>query len=285
MSTELPNVSAVVNGEEKVVFSLPQTPCPKIDSVLWFCLPKSGNIMLSKMLSRLSLHLGMQPIFVEGNFWEHGLVRSDIPAETSKIFLPKGYCYGSSLWPEEYEIPLLGTSKTLVHVRDIRDVLVSLYYSVRNSHPEPGHHKDDNGKVPLGLKQFRESRARLEATEIDKAVINMAERGVHRLYHRMMKLAQSYPVLVTRYEDVVYDKKAWLQRICDHFDWNISESFLTELAAEQDIFPDKETSDSHVRQVHPGNFRNKLAPETIQTLDRIFEEEQAFFGYAPERSI
>jgi hypothetical protein len=51
------------------------------------------------------------------------------------------------------------------------------------------------------------------------------------------------------------------------------------IASSQDVFPTEEQVDRHIRQVHPGNHKTKLRPETISELNKTFGATMAFFGY------
>ena len=74
-----------------------------------------------------------------GEFFNLGIRAPQAPASTSRIFLDRGYCYGGFRFlPESFEIPILGQVKSLLLVRDPRDMLVSHYFSTRSSHPAPG---------------------------------------------------------------------------------------------------------------------------------------------------
>ncbi len=86
---------------------------------------------------------------------------------------------------------------------------------------------------------------------------------------------------VFRYEDVIYEKKTWAEEICSHYGWNVTNDQLEAAVAKVDVFPDEERPDQHVRQVHPGNYKQKLRPETIRYIEETCAAEMEFFGYAP----
>ena len=203
--------------------------------------------------------------------------QEDWPKSTAAIFLDKGYCYGFPLYPDQFDIPILGKVKTLLQVRDIRDALVSRYYSTRNSHPTPG-------SAPDALKTGTDKlfgRAEMLRMDLDEGVIWLAEHDLGPRFRRLYLLAKTYPVRLFRYEDVVYDKAGWVAGICEHFGWDIPPERHRSIASQHDVFPTGERPNEHIRQVHPGNFRTKLKPRMIEQLDAMFAEEQAFFGYVP----
>lgn len=87
---------------------------------------------------------------------------------------------------------------------------------------------------------------------------------------------------VFRYEDIVYTKKTWAEEICFHYGWKVTNEQLEAAVAKVDVFPDDERPDQHVRQVHPGNYKQKLRPETIRYIEETCAAEMGFFGYVPE---
>jgi hypothetical protein len=83
----------------------------------------------------------------------------------------------------------------------------------------------------------------------------------------------------SRYEDVIYDKENWVADLVDHFRWGVPSKAICSIAARHDVIPASEDESKHVRQVHPGNFRKHLKPETITYLNDAFAEEMGYFGY------
>jgi hypothetical protein len=74
---------------------------------------------------------------------------------------------------------------------------------------------------------------------------------------------------VARYEDVVYEKKISAHEICSHYGWNVSGEQLEAEVAQVNVFTEKERPDQHIRQVHPGNCKQKLLPESIHYIEKI----------------
>ena len=190
------------------------------------------------------------------------------------MFLGRGYCYGFPGWSRHYDNPLLGRVPTLVHVRDIRDALVSRHYSNRTSHPAPSSMAD------FGLKaEFEAGRKAAMDTDMQEMVLYLAKIDLGPRYQRLYEMAKIYEIRVSRYEDMIYRKREWIVDLCDWLGWNIPNDKIDQIARAVDVFPSSEDEASHIRQVHPGNYKQKLTDETIAKLDEMFAEEQAFFGY------
>jgi len=265
-----PQIIDTRDGEDLILYSLPISDNPERDSVLLFSLPKAGTILLNTLAKELVHNVGLRNVNVAAELFKFGIwSEDDFPPSVSDVFLSKGYCYGGiTSFPNEYKISIFGKVKSILLVRDPRDMLVSSYYSVRYSHPEPGTANGNKMKMP--------GREAVQKVEIDEYVINMM-----RWYQsKMMKykqVMQTNTLRLFRYEDVIYDKEKWVKDICEHFDWDIPINIQRQIVAKNDIIPSHEDKMKHVRQVHPGNYKKKLKVETIRKLEETFAEEMAFF--------
>jgi hypothetical protein len=223
----------------------------------------------------LSSRVGLTYVSIMEEFFAIGLPDANMPPETSAIFVPHGYCYGGFRYlPRRFEIPILADAKPILLVRDPRDMLVSHYYSMRDSHPEPGNAlKSVNSRMTM--------RDWARSLEIDDYVHKAAETFRRFLTNYRTILCADYSTKIFRYEDVIYRKAEWVEGIADHFGFEMTPAVAAEIAGKQDIIPEKESTSQHVRQVHPGNFKQKLRPDTVAQLDEYFAEEMVFFGYEP----
>ena len=268
-----PSVTLFEAGKRTNLFTLPPTKAPDRDSVVIFSMPKSGTILLAGISAALAREQRLTFVSVLGEFYKKGLLSTEIPEEAANIFLPKGYCYGGlATFPESFDIPILGKCRSILIVRDPRDMLVSLYYSVKFSHPAPGAKSgSDSAEMP--------GRAAAQNADIDTYVISQIADFQQRL-KRYAAVANEPGMRVYRYEDVIYKKREWVGDICQHFGWKVPAIRQIEIADKSDVFPSTENEQSHVRQVHPGNYKAKLKPATIAAIEDAFAAEMDFFGYA-----
>ncbi len=262
-------------GKEKVIYTLPKTARPDLPSVLAFAMPKSGSVLLDRLLRDLTATLELPYVSIMEEFFKLGIPDNLFPKETSVIFKSRGYCYGGFRYlPKSFEIPILPEVKKILLIRDPRDMLVSHYFSMLKSHPERGK------KLQSSDTRMKSRDLALE-TPIDEYVLRMRKRFKIFLDH-YQHLCETDVVKIYRYEDIIYDKAAWVEDICRYFDWPVDRSVQKKIAKRHDVIPKAEDDTQHVRQVHPGNYAKKLTPETIRDLTDYFADCMTFYGYDPE---
>lgn len=233
-------------------------------SVLSFSLPKAGSVMLENIMVDLSRRAGLGYFSLETALFEKGVAVDDTPPQASKLFFPKGYCYGGfRRLPASYEIPILERSKKILLVRDPRDMLVSLYFSITRSHRPPGAEAGTEA-----LERFERDRAKVSVTPIDVFMKHRAER-FSRLYLSYDRILDDPGLRVYRYEDVLYEKRAWVADICSWFGWSVDQDAMHAIADAHDLIPGQENEGEHVRKAHPGDHREKLDAGTIEFLNGV----------------
>jgi len=270
----LPQILDVRNGQEQIIYTLPSTQNIERDSALIFSLHKSGTVLLSCIIYELAENIGLKYIDITSVFFNRGMFKNEYPSSTSNIFLERGYCYGGFTYiPDQFKITIFDQVKSILLVRDPRDMLVSLYFSMRYSHPEPGKNANGEEVEMIGRRYAQEK-------EIDLFVLDVMT-WYQSQFSRYQQALKNENMHLFRYEDVVYDKEKWVKDICEHFDWDIPINIQRQIGAKNNIIPSHEDKMKHIRQVHPGNYKKKLKVETIRKLEETFAEEMAFFGYEP----
>jgi hypothetical protein len=258
---------------DEFVVSPPPAGDPTIPSVCAFGLPKSGSVLLQGVLDEMAIATGLTPYSLQQQAWSAGYPITAIPASASEAFKPHGYCFGVfRQMPRSFRIPILETNRSLVLIRDPRDMLVSHYFSMKKSHPRP------TGQGPLG-KTFDSNRERVSQRDVDTHAIETSDWYLNA-FMKMNALFNNDLCKVYRYEDIIFDKQSWVRDIAGHFGWtSLDAKDLDALAARYDIRPEKEDPSQHIRSVTPGDHRNKLKPETIERLNETFKKYMDRFGY------
>ena len=264
-------------GVAKTIFTLPRTKAPDMRSVYVFSLPKAGSVLLDNIMRGLSEQVGVTYVSLMGEFFKLGLAEQDVPSATSKVFADNGYCFGGfRAYPKTFEIPNLATRKSIFLLRDPRDMLVSHYFSMRSSHPDPG-------KILTTSRQSLPRRDKALVMGVDEYALDLASYYVRQL-SRYIDVFETHRgnFTVFRYEDVIFEKRAWVADICKALDWDVSERASNRIADQNDVVPRSENQAKHIRQVTPGDGVRKLQPETLEKLNALFETQLAYFGYSPE---
>ena len=197
-------------------------------------------------------------------------------------------CFG----PIRFFVPTqaLDTASIILHLRDPRDVLVSMFYSYCYMHEgeierHTGYRKAvaeagiDRFVLDMVGEPFYGYRGDYGiGSRYKKHVGNVLDR-----YQRYLEELLDRPnTIVVSYEEMVLAFPSWLEKIVSAFDLPDPEETRAVVAArhansvaaegEEDVW-------SHKRKVTPGDHREKLQAETIRKLDEIFASVLERLGY------
>ncbi len=245
-------------------------------SVVVFTVHKAGSMVLHRVVRDIcvlnKIHL----------FSEHEAKPDKLPVQ--KIFEGKNYiarrngCFG----PIRFYLPARGLEDTniLLHLRDPRDVLTSMFFSYTMMHrgPVPPHTGIRKEVAEAGIDRFvldmaGAGYARYEGDygtggNFKQHVGNVLER-----YQRYLRDVVDQPnSTVIFYEEMVADFPRWLRKVVACFELeNTEETFRHVLAHhEEEVKPTAENPWRHKRKVTPGDYKEKLKPETIAILNDRF---------------
>ena len=181
----------------------------------------------------------------------------------------------------------LSRYSVIVHVRDPRDVLTSLFYSHAYSHM----------RKAIGFNPDDEQRKKWEQEGIDRFVLdNLME--YKKRYEDLMFIHEnaSNPILV-RYAELIYDFSAWFRKYLEGFKcfplarhfrehtddidmvYSQIHEVVVDLLKNEFTIPEKEDIYAHKRQLKTGDYLNKLSHETIDVLNEELKEVLAYFSY------
>ncbi len=163
-----------------------------------------------------------------------------------------------------------GRRKVLL-IRDPRDMLTSLYFSIAFSHvvPEAGEARD----------RVLARREMARNISIDEFILSAGidEKVIHN-YRQYMQIINADWVIY-RYEDIIFNKRQWVHDLTRDLDLPVSRFAANRIANKNDVIPKTPNPQDHIRQVKPGNHREVLKPSTIKALDERFEDILDRFGY------
>ena len=211
-------------------------------------------------------------------------------------------CFG----PLRFFVPsaALDRANIIVHLRDPRDVLTSMFFSYCFMHP---------GEIAANT-GYREEVAE---AGIDKFVLDMCDENftrykgdygtgchygkyignIHDRYITYLKEVVGKPnATLLSYEEMVLDFPSWLRKFLTAFgrgDLDETYGFVrSRIEIKNDVTravsprhaetvkPGVEHIWSHKRKATPGDYKEKLRPETISELNRRFSEVLDALGYS-----
>lgn len=171
------------------------------------------------------------------------------------------------LAPEALDGPIV------VHLRDPRDVLVSLFYSVAYSHELAEMGRDG------------EQRERVRSGGVDAFCLERAEGFARRYRYYIEHFAGRPGVAFLTYETLVGHGREWARDFASAIGPDLDAATRAVLAEriaaviEPDAPAPVEDRMNHLRQRTPGDHRRKLAPETILALDERLSDVLDGLGY------
>ncbi len=230
-----------------------------------FTTHKAASMLLYEIGRKLARRAGMPFWSInDKTFPERG------PAEDPNAFDGKTGCF----CPLRFcmDLPDVDEAAIILHLRDPRDVLTSMFFSQAYSHPP----------VPGGtFNPTDQDRQQWREAGIDAHTRTLADRWVKRYQAYVDNMLGRPNVTFLRYEDMVADFPAWLNRFVEPFPIPDKPVLVGKLAHQYrnnfDVGP--EDVYRHKRQVTPGDHKRKLQPETIAFLNDKFAAILPALGY------
>jgi len=245
-------------------------------SVIHFSLNKAATQFTKKLLVQAAAEHGMTPVHInEYAFFTEFPYLTGLSEEGMvsyrHIFQPRGYLY-SAFGGFVPGIPNLEEYKVVLMIRDPRDILVSWYYSIAYSHSIPPETSNRHN-------EYVEHRASARDMTVDEHVLSQSDRVFDILQRYQKLLVEEYPhVFVTSYEEMTTDFEAWLHRLFYACDLQVSDSMFDRfIAYNRKIQPSDENKYQHIRKGKPGDYLDKLKPDTITALNDKFSSLLAAF--------
>lgn len=241
-------------------------PAAQQRSAYVFAFHKSGSTLIQDMLHAYCKGVGVPAFSLFDEAFRQGVSTNQIDKDAAHCFKPHGYIYTGFRHYPNFPLDLKDVPAVLL-VRDPRDMLVSLYHSIRTSH-----------KVPSGNTRLQRQRHKASSMDIDEHVL--MRHGMYRnAFNRYREALIGSDIAVYRYEDVIYTKAHWLSQLIEKLALPLDPGLVKTVAARVDVFPEKEDESKHIRQVHPGNYKSSLKMDTIKQLNNHLAEFIEHFGY------
>lgn len=258
---------------------------PVRSKVVAFTIHKAGSMVLHRVLREIcdlnkinyySANKGGEPLPVDRMF-----AGNDFIAERNGCFDPIRFFVSSKALP---------AARIILHLRDPRDVLTSMFFSYCFMH---------SGDVEPNIGY----RKKVAEAGIDQFVLDMVADNFHsyqgeygtglkfkkhagNVYERYARyLSDVVPrpnAILVSYEEMVLDFPSWLRKILSAFELEDGERTHDMVANRYShtVEPNEEHIWSHKRKVTPGDYEDKLKAGTILHLNRKFKEVLDTLGYS-----
>ena len=256
-------------GGEKLSLQIPAVSPNCQKRMFAFSLHKSGSTLMTKMLKQYLGLIGAAYLDLPGAVFTEGLLLNKIiTSSVAGIFERSGICFlGWRNFPGCLNDVNFTSSKNILLVRDPRDRIVSSYFSLSKSHIIP-----QKGAGKNVLSKERERVLNADVDTFAKERIGWIS-GPMNIYHRYLPAISTR---IYRYEDVIFRKKEWLEDMIYYLELPINENIIDKVAKENDILPDAENPEAHIRQVKPGNYKkylsNRVLKDIESSLSQIFKK-------------
>ena len=254
--------------------------------IVVFTLHKSASMFIHGQCELLSKMAGLT--YHSPNLKDSGLSARSLLTDKNLWSVRRG-CFA----PIRFfvDIPRLPDYQVILHLRDPRDVLVSMFYSYCFIHAgevaaNTGYRK---AVAERGIDDFVLAKASDRSREIrgDYGTGGHIEDLVGNLPRRyrdyLDRLVGKPNVTLVSYEEMVTNYPAWLRKFIAPFPIPVPEKsrLIDDLTAQTPLLFPKREQDvlHHVRHVSPGDYRIKLKPSTIRHLDEIFADTLERLGY------
>ncbi|MDF1823588.1 MAG: sulfotransferase domain-containing protein [Verrucomicrobiales bacterium] len=254
-------------------------PLSEHRSVIHFSLNKSATQYVKSILRKLADEQGMRLAALNDYAFQSDLpyldkVSTDEIEQYQHVFYPNGIVY-SAFGGMVQGIKRLEDYSIILMIRDPRDILVSMYFSKAKIHRSP---RKESGK----REDFDRERSLAQQMSVDEYVLHEMEdlRSRFAQYEELLGDAGCHVHLV-KYEDMVTDFDDWLDKLILFCDFRPGPKIIEGLRRRhRKRIPKAENQDRHLRKGLPGDYAEKLKPETISALNSYFSNVMKRFGYS-----
>lgn len=232
---------------------------------------KSGSTLLNKIILDLCYHNHIPTFSIADRAFEQNLLVKDWQncRELKQVIQDGIFYIGFRNFPAFIaQDDLFKNRKKIFLVRDPRDAIVSEYFSVAYSHSLPKANDSNEGGAREDILRRRDES---KFQEVDEYVLKNAA----HMNQTIMDYANSLDnkdsnLKLYRYEDVITQKRPWIQDMAQFLELDLPKSLLETLIQRHDVIPNKETSNKFIRKALPGDHKEKLKPETIEQINEVF---------------
>lgn len=222
---------------------------------------KAGSVLFNGIVQGICTAAGRATFDLEPQVFGQGVPMRDCPLDAAALLEREGYVFTGfrAPWLLGY-VRRYRQAKKLLIVRDPRDIAVSFYFSMASSHRVP-----TEGAARSDVLKLREMA---RTSDVSAFVLAARANPIFQNLNLFLHQIHRYPgFVVYRYEDVIFAKREWSEKIAAELEIDLPRDVLHQIADRHDIIPAEEAPDQHVRQVTPGNYKKHLDRDAIQLIE------------------
>lgn len=245
--------------------------------IIVFTMHKSASMFIHQLCAFLTKQSGMA--YHSPNLNDSGIDAQRLLTD-KELWRARHGCFA----PVRFyvDVPHLDEYRIILHLRDPRDVLVSMYFSYCYIHAGEVSGNTDYRKqvAEQGIDAFVLTKARETCPSYRG---NYGTGGnVQNITGNIVKKYRTYidnvlgkpNVTFIKYEEMIADFRGWLEKFIEPFPLADKTNVVDQLARQSHEFFPKRSQDvmTHIRHVTPGDYKNKLKTSTIEELNTIFRD-------------
>lgn len=242
----------------------------KIKSVIFWTTHKCASTFVSKFLLTLARDSNLRYFDYASHIWELGnsiKIKNPYQIEVDCDFLYRKYgeIYGPIRKP--FDFSYKDQFNNIFFLRDPRDLIISLYYSLAYSHPLPLHNK--------GKEKFIKKRYQARKMGIDKFFLEQIDKWIIPYFTKYRFIKENSKLSsVHKYEDLKKNPRKFILEITKKMNVSISKKLLNYLVNDFEK-PFKNKADlkklkkfSHTRSGKIKQFQHELKKDTLREGNR-----------------
>lgn len=238
-------------------------------TILIFTVHKAASVFLHQVLKDLTRFAGL-PYFspnndenITENLFSFPTTRQNNDPEYAKKFIGKQGCIGPVRRPVILDD--LDSYDIILHLRDPRDGLTSMFFSYAYSH--------------AGVKDSE--RLKWIAQGVDRFVLDHSADYFERYHIYCKRYVGKENVLLLTYEEMVYNFPLWIKKFSGPFSLPNKPTVvkLLQNKYKNEFTTNGENTMNHKRKIIPGDHKDKLKPATISFLNDTYKEILIPLGY------
>jgi Sulfotransferase domain len=233
---------------------------------------KAGSVFVDQVLSQLMVSAGFEHVDLALQAFQMG-GREHLYCVAHSHELSRPRCYfGPFRGPYIRKMRGLERLRLVAQVRDPRDCIISLYYSLRYSHPPPAQGP--------AKEKYERNLAFTQSADLETFARKQARQYAVRMQVLQDVLQRTQHSILLRYENMVNAPLEWLSLLCEFLRIYLSPQIADWVSKEICTNGIVEDVSRHKRQVVPGDFRRKLSASMQDQLTSMLRPHLDAFGYS-----